>query len=87
MYFVYIRVVLSIQCLIMLKDFVIMLNTYVVFSTQCRIMLKGYVIMLKRRVILSTKHVSVSIQFVILQMGVLFCVHNILSCQKTILLC
>ena len=81
------RVVSSTKCLIMLKDYVIILNTYVVFSTQCPIMLKGYVIMLKRWVILSTKHVNLSIQLAIMQMDVLFCVHNILLCQKTILLC
>ena len=81
------RVVLSTQFLIMLKDYVIMLNTYVVFSTQCPIMLKGNVIILKRWVILSAKHVNLSIQLVIMQMGVLFCVHNILLCQKTKLLC
>ena len=81
------RVVLSTQCLIMLKDYVIMLNTYVVFSTQCPIMLKGYVIMLKRWVILSTKHMNLSIQLVIMQMDALFCAHNILLCQKTLLLC
>ena len=66
----------------MLKDYVIMLNTYVVFSTQCPIMLKGYVIMFKRRVILCTKHMNLSIPLVIMQIGVLFCVHNILLCQK-----
>ena len=55
------RVLLSTECLIMLKDYVFMLNTCVVFSTQCPIMLKGYVIMLKRWVILSTKHVNLSI--------------------------
>ena len=55
-YFFNARVVLSTQCLIMLKDYVIMLNTYVVvFSIQCPIMLKSCVIMLKRWVILSTK--------------------------------
>ena len=80
------RVVLSTQCFIMLKDYVIMLNTYFVFSTQCPIMLKGYVIMLKRWVILFTKHVNLSIQLVIMEMGVLFCVHNILLCQKTTLI-
>ena len=71
------RVVLSTQCLIMLKDNVIMLNTYVVFSIQCPIMLKSYIIILKRWVILSTKHENLSIQLVIMQMGVLFCVHNV----------
>ena len=82
------RVVLSIQCLIMLKDYDIMLNMHVFFfSSQCPIMLKGSVVMLKRCVILSSKHVNLSIQLVIMQMGVLFCVHNILLCQKTILLC
>ena len=80
------RSVLSTQCLIMLKDYVIMLNTYVVFSTQCPLRLKGYVIMLKRWVILCTKHVNLSIEFFIVQMGVLLCVHNIVLCQKTILL-
>ena len=43
--------------------------------------------MLKRWVILSTKHVSLSIQRVIMQMGVLFRAHNILLCQKDITLC
>ena len=69
------------------KDYVIMLNTCVVFSTQCPIMLNGYVNMLKRWVILSTKHVNLCIQLVIMEMGVVFCVHNILLCQKTILRC
>ena len=48
---------------------------------------KGKVIMLKRWVILSAKHVNLSIQLVIMQMVVLFCIHNILLCQKTKLLC
>ena len=84
-----VHVVLSTQCLIMLKDYVIMLNTYVVFSTQCPIMLKGYVIMLKHWVNLLMKRVSLSIQLFIIQMGVLFCAHDILLYQKTtcILLC
>ena len=81
-----IPVVLSTQCLIMLKNYVIMLNTYIFFSTQYPIMLKGYVIMLKRWAILSRKHVNLSIQLVIMQMGVLFCAPNLL-CQKTISLC
>ena len=38
--------------------------------------------MLKRWVILSAKHVNLSIQPVIMQIDVLFCVHNILLCQK-----
>ena len=80
-------VVLSTQFLTMLKDYVIMLNTYIVFSKQCPIMLKGNVIMLKHWVILCERHLNLSIQLVIMQMGVLFCVHNILFCQKTKLLC
>ena len=78
------RVLLSTQCFIMLKDYVIMLYTNAVFCTQCPIMLKSYVIMLNRWVILSTKHVNLSRQLVIMQMGVLFCIHNVLLCQKTI---
>ena len=78
--------VLSTQCLIMLKNYVIMLNTYIFFSTHCPIMLKGYVIMLKYWAILSRKHVNLPIQLVIMQMGVFFCAHNLL-CPKTISLC
>ena len=42
-----VRVVLSTQCLIMLKGHVVMINARVVMSTQCLIMLKGYGVMLK----------------------------------------
>ena len=54
-------VVLSKQCLIMLKGFVIMLNVQVALSTQCPTILKGYVIMLKGPVILFMKHVNLSV--------------------------
>ena len=48
-------VVLSTQCLIVLKDYVIMLNARVVLYTQCLIILKRYVIMLNARVVLFTQ--------------------------------
>ena len=40
-------VVLSKQCLIMLRCYVIMLNACAVLSTECPVMLKCYLIMLK----------------------------------------
>ena len=54
-------VVLSKQCLIMTKGYVIMLNVQVSLFTQCPTMLKGYVIMLKSPVILFMKHVNLSV--------------------------
>ena len=48
-------VVLSTQCLIMLKGHVVMINARVVISTQCLIMLKGYGVMLNSRVVLSIR--------------------------------
>ena len=45
-------VVLSRQCLIMLKGHVVMINARVVISTQCLIMLKGYGVMLNSRIVL-----------------------------------
>ena len=54
------RIVLSIQCHIMLKNYVIMLSMHKVFSTQSPIILEGYYI--KNWNILSTKHMNFSLK-------------------------
>ena len=71
-------VVLSKQCLIMLKCYVILLNVQFVLSTQCPIMLKGYVIMLKNPVILFMKHVNLSVNVLLCKTRGLLCPHTVL---------